>query len=93
MAIVCQRKRPARVGPLAATALSRVDIAFGDLKGKALGAPVYELLGGPCQERIRVYANGWYTNPGTPEQNAEEARKVVAMGYAAMKFDPWVKTL
>lgn len=79
----------ARGGPLAATALSGIDIALWDLKGKALGVPVYELLGGPCQERVRVYANGWYTNPGTPEQNAEEAGKVVAMGYTAMKFDPF----
>ena len=78
-----------RGGPLAATALSGIDIALWDLKGKALGVPVYELLGGPCHTRIRVYANGWYTNPGTPEQNAQEAKEVVAMGYNAMKFDPF----
>ena len=46
--------------------------------GKAAGVPVYKLLGGAHRTRIRVYANGWYTNPGTPEQNAE------AMGEALL---------
>lgn len=74
---------------LFSTALSGVDIALWDLKGKALGQPVYRLLGGPVRDRIRVYANGWYTNPGTPEQNAQEARRVVEMDYTALKFDPF----
>ena len=79
----------ARGGRLAMTALAGVDIALWDLKGKLLGQPVYRLLGGAHRDRIRVYANGWYTNPGTPEQNAEEAKKVVGMGYTAIKFDPF----
>ena len=79
----------ARGGRLATTALSGIDIALWDLKGKILGLPVYKLLGGARRRRIRVYANGWYTNPGTPEQNADEARKVVDMGYTALKFDPF----
>jgi galactonate dehydratase len=79
----------ARGGPIGATALSGIDIALWDIKGKALGKPVYELLGGPFHNRIRVYANGWYTNPGTPEQNAQEAKLVVGKGYTALKFDPF----
>ena len=78
-----------RGGRLFSTALSGIDIALWDLRGKALDVPVYELLGGPYTDRIRVYANGWYTNPGLPEQNAEEAMRVVEMGYTAMKFDPF----
>ncbi len=78
-----------RGGRLFSTALSGIDIALWDLRGKALGVPVYELLGGPYTDRVRVYANGWYTNPGLPEQNAEEALRVVEMGYTAMKFDPF----
>ena len=78
-----------RGGRLFSTALSGIDIALWDLKGKALGRPIYELLGGPYLDRIRVYANGWYTNPGTPEQNGQEAKRAVAMGYTAMKFDPF----
>jgi galactonate dehydratase len=46
-------------------------------------------MGGAHRKQIRVYANGWYTNPGTPAKNAEEAKKVVDMGYTAMKFDPF----
>ena len=79
----------ARSGRLATTALSGVDIALWDLKGKLLGQPVYKLLGGAQRKKLRVYANGWYSNPGTPEQNAEEAKKVIDMGYGAMKFDPF----
>jgi galactonate dehydratase len=80
---------PARGGALGSTALSGIDIALWDLKGKILGRPVYELLGGPLRPSLRVYANGWYTNPGTPEQNAAEAREVVSRGFDAMKFDPF----
>ena len=80
-----------RGGRLFSTALSGIDIALWDLRGKILDVPVYELLGGPYSQRLRVYANGWYTTPGTPEQNAEEAKKVVAMGYTALKFDPFGK--
>ena len=71
------------------TALSGLDIALWDLKGKLLGQPVYKLLGGAQRSQLRVYANGWYTNPGTPQQNADEARHVVEMGYTALKFDPF----
>ena len=80
-----------RGGRIDTTALSGIDIALWDLKGKALGLPVYKLLGGAQREKVRVYANGWYTNPGSPELNAEEAKKVVAMGYTAMKFDPFAQ--
>jgi len=83
------RDNSGRGGRMFTTALSGIDIALWDLKGKILGRPVYELLGGPLRDRIRVYANGWYTNPGTPVQNAQEAREVVRMGYTAMKFDPF----
>ena len=79
----------ARAGRLATTALSGIDIALWDLKGKILGQPVFRLLGGAHTKRLRVYANGWYTNPGSPEQNAVEAKRVAAMGYTAMKFDPF----
>ena len=78
-----------RGGRLLTTALSGVDIALWDIRGKALGVPVYELLGGPVRDRIRVYANGWYTTPAPPERNAEEALRVVEMGYTALKFDPF----
>ncbi|MBX3014260.1 MAG: hypothetical protein KF832_22245 [Caldilineaceae bacterium] len=55
-------------GGLASYALSAVDCAIWDLKGKVLGRPVYELLGGPQKEKIFCYAtgfdNGWYVEQG-----------------------------
>ena len=79
----------ARGGRLATTAISGIDIALWDLKGRILDQPVWKLLGGAHRRSIRVYANGWYTNPGTPKQNAEEAKIVIGMGYTALKFDPF----
>lgn len=47
-----------RGGPILTSALSGIDQALWDIKGRALGVPVYELLGGPTRDRIRVYARG-----------------------------------
>ena len=82
----------ARGGRIASTAISGIDIALWDLKGKILDQPVWKLLGGAHRKNIRVYANGWYSNPGTAEQNAEEAKIVMDMGYTALKFDPFGQT-
>jgi galactonate dehydratase len=76
-------------GPVVYGAMSGIDIALWDIKGKALGVPVYELLGGQCWDKLRVYANGWYRGNATPEDYAEGALRVVADGYTAMKFDPF----
>jgi galactonate dehydratase len=46
-----------RGGPILTSALSGIDQALWDIKGKALGVPVYELLGGPTRDKIRVYAH------------------------------------
>ncbi len=66
-------------------AISAVDLALWDLKGKALGAPVYELLGGPTRAKIRAYASmlGYSIEP---ELAAQRAREVVAQGYTATKW-------
>jgi galactonate dehydratase len=82
----------ARGGRIASTAISGIDIALWDLKGRILDQPVWKLLGGAHRKSIRVYANGWYSNPGTAEQNAEEAKVVMDMGYTALKFDPFGQT-
>lgn len=71
------------------TAISGVEIALWDLMGKACGQPVYRLLGGRARERLPSYANGWYGGATTPADYAEKARRVVADGYTAMKFDPF----
>ncbi|MFP3280056.1 MAG: mandelate racemase/muconate lactonizing enzyme family protein [Vulcanisaeta sp.] len=72
-----------------ATAYSSVDIALHDILGKYYGAPVYQLMGGLINEKVKVYANGWYSDCVTPEDFARRAKEVVSMGFKAMKFDPF----
>ena len=76
-------------GQIHMAAVSAIEVACWDIRGKAVGKPVHELLGGRIRERIRVYANGWYRTERTPEAFAERARQVVASGYTALKFDPF----
>jgi galactonate dehydratase len=59
------------------SALSAVDIAMWDIKGKALGVPLYELLGGPTRDRIKCY--------GQAESVEETKTHVLAAGYKSMK--------
>jgi len=54
-----------------------------------LDVPVYELLGGRCWDKLRVYANASYHGCNSPESYAEAALRVVEDGYTAMKFDPF----
>lgn len=70
-------------------AVSGIEQALWDIVGKTLNAPVYNLLGGPCRDRIRVYANGWYTGVHTPEELAQKAVETVKLGFTAIKFDPF----
>jgi galactonate dehydratase len=60
-----------------------------DIVGKRLNTPVYNLLGGPCREKIRVYANGWYDGAKSPDALAKRAADTVAQGFTALKFDPF----
>lgn len=69
-------------------ALSGLEMALWDIAGKSVNRPVYDLLGGACRQRIRVYANGWGYKLATPSDFAAAAEKVVAQGFDAMKFDP-----
>jgi D-galactarolactone cycloisomerase len=63
--------------------LSAVDIALWDIKGKALGAPVYELLGGAFQDPVPVYASSVYWAP--PDESARQARAFLDEGFNAFK--------
>jgi L-alanine-DL-glutamate epimerase-like enolase superfamily enzyme len=69
------------------TALTGIEIALWDLKGKALGVPVYELLGGKFRDRIRVYAD-CEIEPG---MNMDQAKRVIDVvlerGFTALKID------
>ena len=69
--------------------LTAVETALWDLAGKALGVPVYQLLGGKFRDRIRVYMDTalYQSDLPTPEDFAESARNAVDMGFTAIKFD------
>jgi galactonate dehydratase len=76
-------------GQIKMCAISAMEIACWDAIGKALGQPVYNLLGGACREAIPAYANGWYRVERRPDLFAAAAREAVAMGFRALKFDPF----
>jgi galactonate dehydratase len=73
-------------------AMSGIEMACWDILGKSLGVPVWRLLGGQQRPRIRAYANGWYTGPREPRFFAERAAEIKALGYTALKFDPFGAT-
>ncbi len=75
-------------GPLLFAGISALEQALWDLKARALGVPVYELLGGKVRDKIRVYANGWSFRCYAPTEFAREAERVVRDGYTAIKFYP-----
>ena len=78
-----------QAGPLL-SAISAIDIALWDIKGKALNAPVYELLGGMYRGRIQLYANYWFIDgDASAASYARQARETVASGFTALKFDPF----
>ncbi len=79
----------ARVGDVVGTGIALVEMACWDIMGKSLGVPVYQLLGGAVRDRIKAYANGWYTVERTPEEFHAAARRVVDRGYKALKVDPF----
>lgn len=72
-----------RGGVILGSAMSGIDQALWDLKGKRLGVPVYDLLGGPTRQRVRLYT---HIRGATPEHAAEHALQLVAQGYTALKM-------
>ncbi|BCB83271.1 galactonate dehydratase [Phytohabitans suffuscus] len=78
-----------RGGPVLTSALSAVEMALWDIKGKALGVPVYELLGGRLRSSVECYANGWFAGAKEPREFADKARAAVEWGYRALKWDPF----
>ena len=76
-------------GPVTMSAISAIDLALWDIKGKAFGVPVYDLFGGKVYDKIRMYANGWPKGDGSAAGYAEGATKVVEQGYGALKMYPF----
>jgi L-alanine-DL-glutamate epimerase-like enolase superfamily enzyme len=71
-------------GGAAQQAISGIDMALWDIMGKALGLPVYQLLGGAFHTRLRAYASNLFKE--TPEATYEQARWLVDQGFTAVKF-------
>lgn len=68
------------------TAMSAIDIALWDLRGKAIGRPVYALLGGALRQRVPAYVTGFYYRDGErPDDLAREAAMYVEAGYRTVK--------
>jgi galactonate dehydratase len=68
-----------RGGPIMTSALSGIDQALWDIKGKALGVPIYELLGGPTRKKVRVY---------THARSPEAIKTAMTRGFTAFKTGP-----
>ncbi len=79
----CFRRRFYRGGPATGAAISAIDMALWDIKGKALGVPVYQLLGGLARTKVRVYG---HVTGNTAEEAARQAKARVAKGITAIRF-------
>jgi mannonate dehydratase len=79
-----------RRGPVTMSAIAAVDTALWDLKAKAAGMPLYQLLGGACRSAVRVYG---HANGETVQETVAEARRYVDLGYTAIRLQSGVPGL
>ena len=87
----CYRDAYWRGGPVLMSALAGVEMALWDIKGKALGVPCYQLLGGKVRDAVPSYVNGWFSPAKTPDEFAEKAKEVAAKKFLGCKWDPFGK--
>jgi galactonate dehydratase len=78
-----------RGGPVIMTALSSFEMALWDISARDLGVPVSRLIGGTTRDRVRAYANGWFSGAHTAEEYAAAARATVESGFRGLKWDPF----
>ena len=76
-------------GHIHRTAVAAIEVACWDILGKSLGVPIHQLLGGRVRDSVLAYANGWYRSERTPQAFVAAAEKVCAMGFQALKLDPF----
>jgi len=73
-----------RGGPILMSAIAGIDQALWDIKGKALGVPIHELLGGAVRDKMRMYV---WIGGDRPDQVAEQAKSRIEQGYTAVKMN------
>jgi galactonate dehydratase len=73
-----------RGGPILSSAISGIEQALWDIKGKFYNAPIYDLLGGACRDRTRVYS---WIGGDRPSDVGEAARRQVEAGFTAVKMN------
>lgn len=73
-----------RGGILLMSAISGIEQALWDIKGKALGVPVYELMGGAVRDKMRIYA---WIGGDNPEDVSQHAKKRIDAGFTAVKMN------
>jgi galactonate dehydratase len=78
-----------RGGPVLTSAISGIEQALWDIKGRALNVPVHELLGGAARERVRVYS---WIHGDRPADLAKAARARMAAGFTAVKMNATLQT-
>ena len=74
------------MGAVLSAATSAIDIALWDILGKSVSLPVYQLLGGKCRDKIRLFEN---IGGNTPEECAESARQRVEQGFTSLRMTPF----
>jgi galactonate dehydratase len=79
----CFRRLFARGGPVTGSAISAIDMALWDIKGKALNVPVYQLLGGLAREKVRLYG---HITGNSAEEIAANAKRLAAKGVTAIRY-------
>lgn len=72
-------------GQVIMSAVAGIDVALWDLKGKRLGVPVYELLGGPTRDRVRVYR---HLAGDSTEAIVEDGLRWRELGFTALRYGP-----
>ena len=77
------------MGAVVQGALSAIDIALWDIKGKRLGVPIYDLMGGKTRDRVRCYMHVDSGEDGTAGDLAKDAAKAVSQGFTAVRFTPF----
>ena len=81
-----------RGGPVLMSALSAVEMSLWDILGKSLNVPVSQLLGGRINDKVRIYANGWFAGAKEPEEFGGKAKIAAERGITALKWDPFGKS-